>query len=83
MDGSERHAVIAADVGRPAAFFKEPLKYGKGQVFAGGGKRLASQQITAGMIGDGQRVAVLMVPQQKLALEIRAPELIGVLAEGG
>jgi len=35
------------------------------------------------MIGDGQRVAVLMVPQQKLALEIRAPELIGVLAEGG
>ena len=34
------------------------------------------------MIGDGQRVAVLMIPQQEFALVICAPELIGVLAEG-
>ena len=81
MGGSERHAVIAADVGRPAAFFKEPLKHGKGQVFAGGGQRLAGQQITAGMIGNGQRVAVLAIAQQELALVIRAPQFIGMLAE--
>jgi hypothetical protein len=46
MGGSERDAVIAADVGRQTAFFKKPLKDGKGQVFAGGGKRLAGQQIS-------------------------------------
>ena len=28
------------------------------------------------MIGNGERIAVLTIPQQKLALVIRAPELI-------
>jgi hypothetical protein len=30
------------------------------------------------MIGNGQRVAAVMIAQQELALEIRAPELVGV-----
>jgi hypothetical protein len=30
------------------------------------------------MIGNGQRVAVVMIAQQELALEIRVPELVGV-----
>src|SRR5215472_3377889 len=34
------------------------------------------------MVGDGQRVAVVMIPQQKFALVVGAPELIRVLAEG-
>src|SRR5262249_10954407 len=34
------------------------------------------------MIGNGQRVAVVMIAQQKFALVIGAPELIRVLAEG-
>ncbi len=33
------------------------------------------------MIGDGQRIAVLMIAQQKLALVIGTPKLIGFLAQ--
>src|SRR5450755_1884972 len=39
-----------------------------------------SLRICAGMIGDGQGVAVAMISQQELALVIGAPELIGTLA---
>src|SRR5215469_11027372 len=81
MGGSEGHPIIAADVGWQTTFFKQPLKDRKGEVFAGRGQGLAGQQITTGMIGHGQWVAVLMVAQQKLALVIRAPQLIGMSAE--
>ena len=80
MGGSEGHAVIAADVGRQAAFLKKPLKYGESIVFASGGKSLASQQKTAGVIGDGQRIAVLTIAEPELALVIGAPQFIGTLA---
>ena len=77
---SEGHAVIAADVGGQAAFPKKPFKYGESEVSLGRRKRLAGQQIPAGMIGDGERVAVWMIPRQELALVIGAPEFIGTLA---
>ena len=82
VGGREGHAVIAADVRRQATILKKPLKHGESAVFFGGRERLAGQQIPAGMIGDRQWVAVFTIPQQELALVIRAPELIGVLAEG-
>jgi hypothetical protein len=34
------------------------------------------------MIGDGQRIAVLAVAQQKLAFVIGAPKFVGPLAQG-
>jgi hypothetical protein len=34
------------------------------------------------LIGDRQRVTIVVIPQQELALEIGTPELIRVLAEG-
>jgi len=64
MGGSERHAIIGADVGWQTAFFEQSRKDRKGQSFAGGGKRLADQQITAGMIGDGQWEAVVTIAEQ-------------------
>src|SRR5215469_17960528 len=70
---SEGHAIVAADVGRQAALFKKSLKHSKSKVFFGGGERLADQQIPTRMIGDGQRVAVVMIPQQELALVIGTP----------
>jgi len=79
---AQGHTVIAADVRRQPALLKKPLKHGESVVFFGGRESLAGQQVSAGMIGDRQRVAALMVPQQEFALVIRAPELIGVLAEG-
>src|SRR5262245_46949361 len=65
-----------------ATFLKKPLKHSKSVVFFGGRERFAGQQVAAGMIGDGQRVAIVIIPQQELALEIGAPEFIRVLAEG-
>jgi len=80
VGGSERNTVIAADVGRQATFLKKPLKHSKSKVFLRGGKSFAGQQITAGMIGDGQWVAVLTIPQQELAFVIGTPQFIGTLA---
>src|SRR5229473_7994865 len=77
---SEGHAVVTADVGRQAALLKKPFKHGKSVVFAGGRKSLTGEEITASVIGDGQRVAVLTIPQQEFALVIGAPEFIGSLA---
>src|SRR5467141_2028714 len=61
VGGSEGHAIIAADVGRQAALLKKPLKHGKRVVFYGARKNVTGEEIPAGMIGDGQRVAVLMI----------------------
>src|SRR6516225_4740756 len=63
VGGGKGHTVIAADVGRQAALLKKPFKHSESIVFFSGRERLASQQISAGMIGDRQRVAVLMISQ--------------------
>jgi hypothetical protein len=81
MRGSERHTVIAADAGGQAALLKKPLKHGKSEVYAGGGKTLAGGQKTAGMIGDGERVTVVAVAEQELAFVIGAPQLVGTLPQ--
>jgi hypothetical protein len=79
---SEGHAVVTADVDRQAALLKKPFKHSKSVVFAGGRKSLTGEEKAASVIGDGPRIAVLMIPQQELALVIGAPQFIGLLAEG-
>src|SRR3984893_8755480 len=81
VGGSKGHAIVAADVGRQAALLKKPFKHGKSIVFFGGGERFAGEQITTGMIGDGQWVAVFVIAQQELAFVIGAPEFIRSLAQ--
>jgi hypothetical protein len=44
---------------------------------AGGGKRLTSQNKTAGVIRERERIAVLVISQQGLAFVVGTPELIG------
>jgi hypothetical protein len=80
MRRSEGHAVVAAHVGGQAAFAKKPLQYSKSVVFPSRKKRLTSEEKAAGVIGDGERIAVLMIAQQELALVIGAPQLIRFLA---
>lgn len=58
--------------GRPRSS-RKPFKYDKGAVFPGRGKRFAGQQKPAGVIGDGERIAVLAIPEQELAFVIGAP----------
>src|SRR5216683_293896 len=65
--------------GRPRSL-KCLFKHGTSVVFFGGGKSLTGEEITAGMIGDRQRVAVFMIARQELAHVIGAPEFIGSLA---
>jgi hypothetical protein len=80
VSGSEGHAVIAADVGGQAALFKKPLKHGESVVFSSGRKSLTGEKKSAGVIGDGQRIAILVIAEQELALVIGAPQLVGPLA---
>jgi len=65
--------------GRPR-LLKKLLKHGKSVIFAGGRKSLTGEEKTASVIGDRQWIAVLMIPQQELALVIGAPQLIRFLA---
>ena len=80
MGGSKRNAVIAADVGGQSTLPEKPFQRGKSIVFAGRGESFAAQQISAGVIGDLERVTVLVVAEQELTLVIGAPELVGMLA---
>ncbi len=80
MCGSERHTVIAADVGGQAALLKKPLKHRESVLFRGRRKGFTGEEKPAGVVGDRQRIAVLMIPQQKLAFVIGAPQFIGSLA---
>src|SRR5260370_6939165 len=80
--GGERNGVVAADVGGQAALLKKPFKHGESVVFFGGREGLTGEEKTAGVISDGQRVAVLVIAEQELALVIGAPQLIGLLAQG-
>src|SRR5207253_1378630 len=58
----------------------ERLKHSESVVFPGRRKGFTGEQKPAGVVGDGQRIAVMMTPQQKLAFVIGAPQLIGALA---
>jgi hypothetical protein len=69
--GSERHTVIAADVGGQAALLKKPLKHSESILFPGRRKSFTGEQKPVGVIGDRQRIAVLMIAQQKLAFVVR------------
>jgi hypothetical protein len=81
MSRSEGHAVVAAHVGRQAALLKKPLKYSKSVVFSGGRKGFTSKKKTAGVVGNSQRIAILVVAQQELAFIVGAPQLVGPLAQ--
>lgn len=63
-----------------SALLKQPLKHSKSVVFAGGGESFAAQQIAAGVISDGERITVLAIAEQKLALVVGAPEFVGTFA---
>jgi len=79
--GCERDPVVAADVGREAALAKEPLKHGKGIGFFGGGEGFTGEQKPAGVVGDGQRVAIVLIAEEELAFVIGAPQFIGSVSE--
>ena len=80
MCGREGHTVVAANVGGQATLLEKPLKCCESVVFASGRESFACEEKAAGVVSDGQRVAVMLVAQQELAFVVGAPELIGPLA---
>ena len=79
--GSKGHAVVTADVGGQATLLEKPLKHRESVVFSGRRKRFTSEEKTAGMIGDGERITVLAIGKQELAFVIGTPDLVGSLAQ--
>jgi hypothetical protein len=42
---------------------------------------LVNQQIALGVVGDRQRITVLTIPEQELALVVGASEIVGTLPQ--
>src|SRR4029434_10459720 len=82
MCGSKGHAVVAANVGGQAALLKKPFKYGESVVFPGRRKRLTTEEKPAGVVGNGEGIAVFVNTKQEFAFVVGAPELIGPLPKG-
>ena len=82
VGAGEGDAVVGADGGGQAALEEQLLEGGDGGVFAGGFEGFAQQQEAGGVVGDGQRVAVVTVAELELALEVGAPQIVGRDAGG-
>src|SRR5687767_1758102 len=75
--GGEGHAVVRANgLGQPK-LLKRALEDSEGVAFFGRRERFTGEQIATGEVGDGQRVAVPPIAEEKLALVVGAPESIG------
>ena len=61
---------------RQAEFLERALEDREREGFLRRGKGFARQEIAAGEIGDGQRVAVPVIAEYELAFVVRAPERI-------
>ncbi|MCH8250661.1 MAG: hypothetical protein IH913_13775, partial [Proteobacteria bacterium] len=61
-----------------AEVLESSLKNAEGIDFLGGGEGITGDQISAGVVGDRQRVAVAAVGEHELALVIGTPQLVGI-----
>ena len=78
----EGDAVVGADGAGQAELLESVLEDGERRVLAGAGERLAGEQVATDEVGDGERVAVAMVGEHELALEVGAPELVRLAGPG-
>jgi hypothetical protein len=72
--GAKGHTIIGANGLRQAAFLEKALKGGKSTLFLHRLHGFAEQEITAGVVRDGKRVAISLVSQHELALVVGAPQ---------
>src|SRR5215217_1972010 len=78
----ERNAIIGANGLGQSELFENGLKHGESVDLLGGGERLASEDIAAGEVGDGQRVTVAAVGEHELALVVGTPQLVWLSGKG-
>ena len=74
--GLEGNAVVGANGSRQAKFLEYALKHRESIGFLGGRERLAGDEIAAGEVGDGQRIAISPIGKHELALVIGTPQFI-------
>lgn len=77
MGTGEGHAVVGTDRQRQAEVFERTLEYGKCELLFGGCQCLAAQEITAGEVGNGQRIAIAPIGEHEFTLVVGAPEIVG------
>src|ERR1051326_9017048 len=67
---------------RRAALLEGALEHIESIGFFGFGERLASDQIAAGEVGDGEQIAIALVGEHELALVVGAPQIVGLYGLG-
>ena len=77
--GGERYAIVGAYRAGQPELSECALENGKRNVGLGGFYAFAADQVAAAVVGDRQRIAVLLVAQHELALVVSTPELIGLV----
>ena len=77
MGAGEGHAVIGADRLGQAKLLESALEHGEGVGFLGGRQGLAAEEVAAGEVADGERVAVAPIGEHELAFVVGAPQLVG------
>src|SRR5262245_28847200 len=75
----EGNAVIRANGLGQSEVGEDAFEGTEGIELPGGFHSLARQQIAGGIVGNGERIAVAPVAQEKLSLVVRAPQVIGML----
>src|SRR6266550_4394328 len=73
----ERRSIIGADHLGQSGLPKDPLKPRLHFLLPGSLKRAAQKQIPREVVSDGQRITAAAVAQQKVALKVCTPTLIG------
>src|ERR1700724_4389027 len=72
----EGHAVVGTNGLGQAAFPKQALKGSKNALFLDGLQGLAEQEVTAGVIGNGQGGTIPLISQNELPLVVGAQKSI-------
>src|SRR5262249_19165255 len=74
---SEGYSVVGSYCIGKTVLAKEALEGSNGEVFAGGFEGLAQEQVSRGVIGDGEGIAIAPVTELELAFEVGAPQFVG------
>src|ERR1035438_2671856 len=72
-------AVVGADTTGQPKVLKSALKHGKSIRFTGALQGVAAQQVAAGEVGDGQRIAISLIRQHELPLVVGTPKIVRTL----
>ena len=74
---SEGYSIVGSYCLGETALAEQALEGSNGEVFAGGFEGLTQEQVSRGVIGDGEGIAIAPVAELELAFEVGAPQFVG------